>query len=63
MGNTPKQERLFSLVPLGDFKALFGIDDQEDALAWYFLITITYTEAKIMPVTFFGQISFKILPL
>ncbi|WP_169313393.1 hypothetical protein [Treponema primitia] len=52
MGNTPKQERLFSLVPLGEFKALLGIDDREDALTRYVLITATYTEVKIMPVTF-----------
>ncbi|WP_174269885.1 hypothetical protein [Treponema primitia] len=43
MGTTPKQERLFSLVPLGDFKALLGIDDREDALARYCLVTASYT--------------------
>ncbi|AEF85433.1 conserved hypothetical protein [Treponema primitia ZAS-2] len=43
MGITPKQERLFSLVPLGDFKALLGIDDREDALARYCLVTASYT--------------------
>jgi hypothetical protein len=31
-----------SLIPLRDFKAVFGIDDREDALSRYCLITATY---------------------
>jgi hypothetical protein len=34
---------LHTLIPLGDFKALFGIDDREDALSQYCLITAVYT--------------------
>jgi hypothetical protein len=34
---------LHSLVPLGDFKAILGIDDREDILSRYCLITATYT--------------------
>jgi hypothetical protein len=34
---------LHSLIPLTDFKAILGIDDREDALSRYCLITTTYT--------------------
>jgi hypothetical protein len=37
-GNT-----LYSLIPLADFKAVLGIDDREDALSRYCLLTATYT--------------------
>jgi hypothetical protein len=33
---------LHSLIPLTDFKAVLGIDDREDALSRYCLITATY---------------------
>jgi hypothetical protein len=33
---------LHSLIPLADFKALLGIDDREDSLSRYCLITATY---------------------
>jgi hypothetical protein len=33
---------LHTLIPLGDFKAILGIDDREDALSRYCLITATY---------------------
>ncbi|GHT55986.1 hypothetical protein FACS1894109_03720 [Spirochaetia bacterium] len=40
MGNeTP----LHSLIPLADFKAVLGLDDREDAMSRYCLITATYT--------------------
>jgi hypothetical protein len=39
MDKTP----LHSLIPLTDFKAILGIDDREDALSRYCLITATYT--------------------
>jgi hypothetical protein len=29
-------------MPLADFKAILGLDDREDALSWYCLITATY---------------------
>jgi hypothetical protein len=32
-----------SLIPLADFKAVLGIDDREDTLSRYCLITATYT--------------------
>jgi hypothetical protein len=34
---------LHSLIPLEDFKAILGLDDQEDALSRYCLITATFT--------------------
>ncbi|MDR0583511.1 MAG: hypothetical protein LBG57_04075 [Treponema sp.] len=34
---------LYSLIPPADFKAILGIDDREDALSRYCLITATYT--------------------
>jgi uncharacterized phiE125 gp8 family phage protein len=34
---------LHTLVPLEDFKALLGVDDRDDALSRYCLITATYT--------------------
>jgi hypothetical protein len=34
---------LHSLIPLGDFKAILGLDDREDVLSRYCLITATYT--------------------
>jgi hypothetical protein len=35
--------KLYSLIPLADFKAVLGIDDREDALARYCLITAAFT--------------------
>jgi hypothetical protein len=40
MGN---KTELHTLVPLADFKAVLGIDDREDALSRYCLITAAYT--------------------
>jgi hypothetical protein len=34
---------LHSLIPLTDFKGVLGIDDREDTLSRYCLITATYT--------------------
>jgi hypothetical protein len=34
---------LHTLIPLADFKAILGIDDREDALSRYCLITAAYT--------------------
>jgi hypothetical protein len=40
MGNGPE---LHSLIPLEDFKAILGVDEREDTLSRYCLITATYT--------------------
>jgi uncharacterized phiE125 gp8 family phage protein len=34
---------IHSLMPLADFKAVLGVDDREDALSRYCLVTATYT--------------------
>jgi hypothetical protein len=35
--------RIYTLIPLTDFKAILGIDDREDALSQYCLTTATFT--------------------
>jgi hypothetical protein len=40
---TGVQAPLHSLIPLADFKALLGLDDREDALSRFCLITAAYT--------------------
>jgi hypothetical protein len=35
--------QLHTLIPLTDFKAILGLDDREDTLSRYCLITATYT--------------------
>jgi hypothetical protein len=40
MGNGPE---LHSLIPLEEFKAILGIDDRDDTLSRYCLITAAYT--------------------
>ncbi|MDR1903938.1 MAG: hypothetical protein LBQ88_16845 [Treponema sp.] len=40
MGN---EAELHTLIPLADFKAILGIDDREDALSRYCLMTATFT--------------------
>jgi hypothetical protein len=39
----PSGFALHTLIPLGDFKTILGIDDREDALSRYCLTTATYT--------------------
>ena len=39
----PSGFTLHTLIPLEDFKAILGLDDREDALSRYCLITATYT--------------------
>ena len=36
------EQKLYSLLPLNDFKALLGIDDREDKLARFCLVTATF---------------------
>jgi hypothetical protein len=40
---TGVQAPLHSLIPLADFKTLLGLDDREDALSRFCLVTATYT--------------------
>jgi uncharacterized phiE125 gp8 family phage protein len=41
--NLGRGTALHTLIPLADFKAILGLDDREDALSRYCLITATYT--------------------
>jgi hypothetical protein len=42
-GNGALDTPLHTLIPLADFKAILGIDDRENVLSQYCLITSTYT--------------------
>jgi len=43
MDNKQAEKALYSLIPLADFKAVLDIDDREDKLARFCLITGTFT--------------------
>jgi hypothetical protein len=43
MANETEGLKLHSLIPLEDFKAILGMDDRENALSRYCLITATYS--------------------
>jgi len=38
-----ESEKLYTLIPLEDFKAVLGVDDREDKLARFSLVTSTFT--------------------
>jgi hypothetical protein len=38
-----QEKQLYTLIPLEDFKAVLGIDDREDKLARFCLVTSTFT--------------------
>jgi uncharacterized phiE125 gp8 family phage protein len=40
---TGDTKQLYTLIPLEDFKAILAVDDREDALSRYCLITATYS--------------------
>jgi hypothetical protein len=42
-GHGTGEKPLYSLIPLEDFKALLGVDDREDTLCRYCLVTATFT--------------------
>jgi hypothetical protein len=46
---------LHSLIPLADFKAILGLDDREDALSRYCLITATYSIEQYCKRCFFRK--------
>ena len=51
--------QLHALIPLADFKAILGIDDREDALSRYCLITATYTIEQYCKRRFFVKKHFE----
>ena len=55
---------LYSLIPLEDFKAVLGIDDREDKLSRFCLVTGTitieqYCKRKLLHKNYFEQIEFN----
>ena len=36
-------KNLYSLIPLGDFKAILGIDDRDDKISQFCLVTATHS--------------------
>jgi hypothetical protein len=67
-----KQEKsLYTLIPLEDFKAILGIDDREDKIARFCLVTATlsieqYCKRKLLRKKHFERIEFTgdlLLPL
>ena len=38
-----QENQFYSLISLGEFKVVLGIDDREDKLARFCLVTATYT--------------------
>jgi hypothetical protein len=56
------QTALPSLIPLGDFKAILGFDDRENALSRYCLITATYTIEQYCKRRLLRKKRFEFLP-
>jgi uncharacterized phiE125 gp8 family phage protein len=54
--------RLHSLVSLGEFKAVLGLDDREDALSRYCLVTATYTIEQYCRRRLLRKKRFEFLP-
>jgi hypothetical protein len=53
---------LYSLISLGDFKAILGIDDRDEALSRYCLITATYTIEQYCKRRLLRKKRFEFLP-
>ena len=59
-----KQEKtLYTLIPLDDFKAIFGVDDREDKIARFCLVSSTFTieqycKRRLLRKRHFEQIEF-----
>jgi uncharacterized phiE125 gp8 family phage protein len=58
----PSGFTLHTLIPLADFKAILGIDDREDALSRYCLITATYTIEQYCKRRLLRKKRFEFLP-
>jgi hypothetical protein len=53
---------LHSLIPPADFKAVLGLDDREDALSHYCLITATYSIEQYCKRRLLRKKRFKFFP-
>jgi hypothetical protein len=56
------EKPLYSLIPLADFKAILGLDDREDALSRYCLVTATYTIEQYCKRRLLRKKRFEFLP-
>ena len=57
------QNNLYTLIPLEDFKAVSGVDNREDKLARFCLVTATltieqYCKRKLLHKKYFEKIDF-----
>jgi uncharacterized phiE125 gp8 family phage protein len=57
-----EHENLHSFIPLTDFKAVLGIDDREDALSRFCLVTATYTIEQYCKRRLLRKKQFEFLP-
>ena len=55
-------QSLHALIPLVDFKAVLGVDDREDAVSRYCLITATYTIEQYCKRRLIRKKRFEFLP-
>jgi hypothetical protein len=58
------QKNLYTLIPLDDFKALLGVDDRDDKLARFCLVTSTFTieqfcKRRLLRKKYFERIDFN----
>jgi uncharacterized phiE125 gp8 family phage protein len=53
---------LHSLIPLADFKAILGIDDREDSLSRFCLVTATYTIEQYCKRQLLRRKQFEFIP-
>jgi hypothetical protein len=56
------EKALHTLIPLGDFKNILGIDDREDALSSFCLVTATYTIEQYCRRRLFRKVIKETLP-
>jgi hypothetical protein len=61
-GNGTPYTPLHTLIPLAGFKAVLGLDDREDALSRYCLITATYTIEQYCKRRLLRKKRFEFLP-
>jgi hypothetical protein len=54
-GNGTLDTPLHTLIPLADFKAILGLDDREDALSRYCLITAAYSIEQYCKRSFYRK--------
>jgi hypothetical protein len=58
------KDSLYTLIPLDEFKAVLGVDDREDKLARFCLVTATltieqYCKRKLLRKKYFEKIDFN----